>query len=105
MFFLSAVLVLPSIVVLRRLAQSTTSGKTWALQKLKISTGDTTRKPRVVWMNPIAWREAKTKASAAKASMMRYGFIALGLAAAIRLVIFLSQQKAGRPQLNTSSRD
>ena len=29
------------------------------------------RKPRTVWSNPIAWREAKTKASAAKASLSR----------------------------------
>src|SRR5688572_4401386 len=103
MFFLSAILVLPSIVVLRRLAQSTTSIKTWLLQKLKISKGDQTRKPRVVWMNPIAWREAKTKASAAKASMMRYGFILLGLAAAVLLVFFFSQQRLEGPYINASS--
>jgi ABC-type transport system involved in multi-copper enzyme maturation permease subunit len=103
MFFLSAVLVLPSIAVLRRLAQSTTSLKSWALQKLKISKGEQTRKPRVVWMNPIAWREAKTKASAARASMLRYGFIAAGLAAAILLVIFFSQEKLEGPYINASS--
>src|SRR5687768_18135179 len=36
MFFLSTVLILPSIVLLRRMAQSTTSIKTLILQKLKI---------------------------------------------------------------------
>src|SRR5687768_8968054 len=40
MFALSFVLVTPSIVVLRRLAQSTVSPKTWVLQKLKIVKGD-----------------------------------------------------------------
>jgi ABC-type transport system involved in multi-copper enzyme maturation permease subunit len=91
MFFLSFVLVMPSIVVLRRLAQSTVSLKTWALQKLKIVKGDRTRKPRYVWSNPIAWREAKTKASAARASLLRYGFMAAGIIGAISLVYLYSQ--------------
>src|SRR4051812_30632299 len=94
MFFLSFVLVTPSIVVLRRLAQSTVSLKTWVLQKLKITSGDRTRKPRYVWSNPIAWREAKTKASAARASMMRYGFMAAGVAGAVFLVWMYSQVNA-----------
>jgi ABC-type transport system involved in multi-copper enzyme maturation permease subunit len=86
MFFLSFVLVSPSIVLLRRLAQSHTSVRSWVLQKLRLSTGDRNRKPRSVWQNPIAWREAKTKASAARASMLRYGFIALGLIGALALL-------------------
>ncbi len=86
MFFLSFLLVTPSIIVLRRLAQSTTSLKTLVLQRLHIVTGDRTRKPRFVWANPIAWREAKTKASAARASLLRYGFIAGGSVAALILV-------------------
>src|SRR5262249_14375415 len=65
MFFLSFVLVMPSIILLRRMAQSTVSIRGLILQKLHISKGDRTRKPRHVWFNPIAWREAKTKASAA----------------------------------------
>src|SRR5438552_5563094 len=76
MFFLSVVLVMPSIILLRRMAQSTVSIRSLVLQKLHISKGDRTRKPRHVWFNPIAWREAKTKASAARASLLRYGFIA-----------------------------
>jgi ABC-type transport system involved in multi-copper enzyme maturation permease subunit len=91
MFFLSFVLVTPSIVVLRRLAQSTVSLKTWVLQKLNIVSGDRTRKPRYVWSNPIAWREAKTKASAARASMLRYGFMAAGLIGAVALVYMYSR--------------
>ena len=87
MLVFSFVLVMPSIVLLRRMAQSTTSIKTLILQKLKISTGDRTRKPRLVWSNPIAWREAKTKASAAKASVLRIGFIVLGLVVAIALLV------------------
>jgi ABC-type transport system involved in multi-copper enzyme maturation permease subunit len=91
MFALSFLLVTPSIVVLRRLAQSTVSPKTWVLQKLKIVTGDRTRKPRYVWSNPIAWREAKTKASAARASLMRYGFMAAGVVGALAMVYMYSQ--------------
>src|SRR5207302_3725627 len=82
MFLLSFLLVTPSILLLRRLAQSTTTLQTLVLQKLRLSRGDRTRKPRTVWHNPIAWREAKTKASAARATVMRYGFIALGIVGA-----------------------
>ena len=49
------------------------------------------RKPRTVWSNPIAWREAKTKASAAKASLLRYGFIFVGLVVAVVLVYRFSR--------------
>ena len=85
MFLLSFLLVTPSIVLLRRLAQSTTSMKTLLLQKLRITSGDRNRKPRYVWANPIAWREARTKASAARSTMLRYGFIAAGLIGALVL--------------------
>jgi ABC-type transport system involved in multi-copper enzyme maturation permease subunit len=85
MFFLSLVLVLPSIAMLRRVAQSTLSLRGWAFQKLHLSTGDKTQKPRTVWNNPIAWREARTKASAARASLLRYGFISLGILGALAL--------------------
>ena len=94
MFALSFILVMPSIVLLRRLAQSTTSLKTLILQRIGLTRGDRTRKPRTVWSNPIAWREAKTKASAAKASALRYGFIALGLFGALALVYLYSSLKA-----------
>ena len=59
------------------------------LQKLHISSGEKRRKPRYVWQNPIAWREAKTKASAFRASILRYGFIAPGLIGAGSLVWML----------------
>ena len=91
MFVLSFVLVTPSIVVLRRLAQSTVSFKTWVLQRLRIVKSDRNRKPRYVWSNPIAWREAKTKASAARASMLRYGFMAAGVIGALVMVYMYAQ--------------
>lgn len=91
MFFLSFVLVSPSMVVLRRLAQSHNSLRSWVLQKLHLSTGDKNRKPRSVWSNPIAWREAKTKASAARATFLRYAFIILGLGGAVVLAVQFSR--------------
>src|SRR6185503_17200173 len=93
MFALSFLLVTPSIVLLRKLAQSTTSIKTLVLQRLHIVKGDRTRKPRYVWSNPIAWREAKTKASAARASLLRYGFMSAGVIGAIVLVYLYSSKE------------
>jgi hypothetical protein len=87
MFLFSLVLVTPSILLLRRMAQSSTNVRGWVLQKLHISTGDKNRKPRTVWSNPIAWREAKTKASAARATVLRYGFITAGVVAALYMVV------------------
>jgi ABC-type transport system involved in multi-copper enzyme maturation permease subunit len=102
MFTLSFALIMPSIVLLRKLAQSTTTLRSWALQRLHLSTGDRTRKPRIVWNNPIAWREAKTKASAARASIIRYGFIVAGLLGAIVLVWMHSSDGSPRLYINNS---
>ncbi|MDB5331439.1 MAG: putative rane protein [Phycisphaerales bacterium] len=94
MFVLSFVLISPSILMLRRLAQSTTSLQTHIMQRLGITRGDRTRKPRVVWSNPIAWREARTKASAARASVLRYGFIAAGLVGAVVIAALYGTRQA-----------
>src|SRR3954452_2200096 len=100
MFFLSFVMVMPSILMLRRMAQSTTSLKTLILQKLHISTGDKSKKPRAVGTNPIAWREAKTKASAARATLLRYGFIIAGLVGALLLLLQFTHERT--PDLSVS---
>jgi ABC-type transport system involved in multi-copper enzyme maturation permease subunit len=102
MLFLSFAMMAPSIVLLRRLAQSTTSIKGWIFQKLRLSRGDRTRKPRPVWQNPIAWREAKTKASAARATVLRYGFIIIGLGGAIVLVALHSTELTPKQFINHS---
>src|SRR4051812_27206003 len=93
MFVLSLVLVMPSIFMLRRLAQSNTTWRGRLLEKLHLISGDKTRKPRRVWSNPIAWREAKTKASANRAVFLRYGFMTAGVAAAVVLVVMSSTLK------------
>lgn len=90
MSFISFVLIMPSIMLLRRMAQSTISFKGWVLQKLHLSSGDRTRKPRVVWNNPIAWREARTKVSAARSTTLRYGFMGAGLIGAVVLLVGFS---------------
>ena len=92
MFGLSLLLILPSIVLLRWVAQTNIPAKTWLLAKLHLAKVDRTRKPRTVWANPIAWREARTKASAAKAGLLRYGFILGGVLGAIVLLARFSAQ-------------
>ena len=105
MFLLSFLLITPSIIFLRQLAQSSGTIKTWVLQKLHISKGDRSRKPRGVWTNPIAWREAKTKASAARASLLRYGFIGCGVVGAMVLVYLHSAEVAPAQYITRSSYD
>jgi ABC-type transport system involved in multi-copper enzyme maturation permease subunit len=85
MFTLSFLMTTPSVMLLRWLAQTNMPFKTWIMTKLHLSKGDRTRKPRTVWGNPIAWREAKTKGSATRASMLRYGFTIIGILGALAL--------------------
>ncbi len=49
--------------------------------------GERRRKPRRVWRNPIAWREAATRASAGGRSLMRQLFLIGGLTAGVILLI------------------
>lgn len=98
---ISFLLIAPSILLLRRLAQSTTTLQNWMLQKLRIIKGDRTRKPRFVWNNPIAWREAKTKASAARASILRWSFIVAGVAGAVVLVVMFATPRTLPPKYLT----
>ena len=82
----SLVLVVPSVLLLRRMAQSTLTFNGWLAQKFAFLPGirpPGDRPARSVWNNPIAWREAKTKASAARAGILRYAFILIGLGLAI----------------------
>jgi ABC-type transport system involved in multi-copper enzyme maturation permease subunit len=104
-FFLSFVLIVPSIIFLRKLAQSTSTLRTWLLEKLHLSKGDRTKKPRNVWSNPIAWREAKTKASAARTSVLRWIFIAAGVAGAFVLAGMFSSVKLPPKYISPGSYD
>ncbi|MCE9590665.1 MAG: ABC transporter permease [Planctomycetes bacterium] len=49
--------------------------------------GNRRRKPRDVWANSIAWREANTRGNRAVAILMRWGFFVIGVGAAAVLLL------------------
>jgi len=54
--------------------------------------GERTRKPRHVWNNPVAWREAVTRASGTGRGLLRYVLATAGVAAAILLFWFYAEK-------------
>ena len=73
----SAVMVLICLIYVRRGAregESTVFTRLWA-RLLPKREDERRRKPRRVWSNPIAWREAATRASAGGRSVLRLAFI------------------------------
>ncbi|MFW6154968.1 MAG: ABC transporter permease [Planctomycetota bacterium] len=55
----------------------------WGRKLRRWLLGGATRKPRTVWANPIAWREAATRASSGGTGLMRWVFLVGGLAVGI----------------------
>ena len=53
----------------------------------KEQAGELRQKPRRVWANPIAWREATTRGSAAGRSGMRWAFAVIGIALGFYLLL------------------
>jgi len=85
----SALMVLVSLIYVRRGARE---GEATLLSRLADRffpkrLGERRRKPRRVWRNPIAWREAATRASAGGGSLLRQVFIAGGLVAGVMLLV------------------
>ena len=85
----SALMVLFSLIWVRRGARE---GETSVFTRLLAhvlpqEAGDRRRKPRRVWRNPIAWREAATRASAGGRSIVRLLFVVAGLTAGVVLLI------------------
>lgn len=85
----STALILVSLLAVRKPAR--TAEETW-YERLaaKLTRKDrvaTTRKPRRVWHNPIAWREAATRGSAAGRSALRVACAVLGIAGGVALLI------------------
>jgi ABC-type transport system involved in multi-copper enzyme maturation permease subunit len=85
----SALMVLFSLIWVRR---GSREGETTVFSRLLArvfpsQAGDRRRKPRRVWRNPIAWREAATRASAGGRSILRLLFIVGGLTAGVILLI------------------
>ncbi len=85
----SALMVLISLIYVRRGAKE---GETTFFTRIAAwfqprALGDRRREPRKVWRNPIAWREAATRASAGGRSMLRLLFIIAGLVAGVVLLV------------------
>ncbi|GMU21758.1 MAG: hypothetical protein AMXMBFR13_18470 [Phycisphaerae bacterium] len=53
--------------------------------------GERTRRARRVWSNPVAWREATTRANAATSNSVRYGYIVGAVVAAVAYLFFLGE--------------
>jgi len=56
--------------------------------------GERTRKPRAVWANPVAWREAMTRASGSSAGATRTVVIAAGLIGALVLLAYYLKESS-----------
>ena len=54
-----------------------------------------TRAPHMVWSNPVAWREAVTRASALSRGIGRYLVVGCGVLAAVVLLVYYVRQVAG----------
>jgi len=51
--------------------------------------GERRRKPHKVWANPLAWREATTRASAASSVVSRYGMLIGGAVVSLVILLYL----------------
>lgn len=87
----SLLIVTASMIYVRR---GNREGETTLLTRLaaffrtrKGTNGELTRKPRRVWHNPVAWREARTRASFAGRGAMQYVIVIVGLACAGVLLV------------------
>lgn len=97
MSVLGLLIVCPSILLLRRVAQAGISLRRAVLGKLGLASPDRQREARTVWSNPIAWREARTRSSAARSLILRYGFVLAGLiAAGVMVWMYAMDVPAGR---------
>jgi ABC-type transport system involved in multi-copper enzyme maturation permease subunit len=83
----SGVLVVFCSLVLRRVGQGELAAVTWLKKKLRLGAGERRRKPRSVWSNPIAWREANTRGKLATAILARWGFLVVALIVAVAVVM------------------
>lgn len=60
-------------------------------------TGERSKRARRVWANPVAWREAVTRANAASSNMVRYGYAAAGAVLGLVLLIYYLQTPGSGP--------
>jgi ABC-type transport system involved in multi-copper enzyme maturation permease subunit len=85
----SLVLVVPSAIVLRKIAQRSEVGF-WSFFRNILMRGKEARgrRSRTVWANPVAWREGVTRAGFSGRGIARWVTILVGTAAAIVLLVF-----------------
>lgn len=93
-FVASLLMILTSAMAVRRCIKE--GEPTWTNRVLAFLTrgrsgngsGERRRKPRHVWRNPVAWREAATRASVASQGQMRYLFVGGGMLVAFILWLY-----------------
>ncbi len=85
----SLLLVVPSAIVLRKIAQRSEVGL-WSFVGNLMLRGKEARgrRARTVWNNPVAWREAATRAGFSGRGIARWVTILVGTAAAVVLLVF-----------------
>ena len=59
--------------------------------------GERTRRARRVWSNPVAWREAMTRANATSSTVAVYGYLAVGAALGLGLLYAYCSGRLGGP--------
>ncbi|MFN8579651.1 MAG: ABC transporter permease subunit [Gemmatimonadaceae bacterium] len=84
---LSILMVTASMFFVRSESRKGEPGVFAKLLKRTESAGERRRKPRHVWSNPVAWREAKTKSSAA-GGVTRWALIIGGCAASMTVLFY-----------------
>lgn len=92
MVFGASVIMIALATVFVRRGVKQAEGSLWKrivvrIFRKKSTEGERRRRPRHVWANPVAWREAVTQGSAAGNRLVYYGFILAGIAAAVVLLI------------------
>lgn len=63
--------------------------------RFRLNRGERTRTPHTVWSNPVAWREAVTRASALSRGIGRYLIVGCGVMGAVVLLVYYIRQAAG----------
>jgi ABC-type transport system involved in multi-copper enzyme maturation permease subunit len=93
--FLSLALVVPSAIVLRRIAQRSEVGL-WSFLRNVLLRGreQRGRRARHVWANPVAWREAATRAGFSGRGLTRWLTIIVGIGAGVVLLYFYYRWRA-----------
>ncbi|MEX2212670.1 MAG: ABC transporter permease subunit [Phycisphaeraceae bacterium] len=67
--------------------------------------GERSRRARNVWQNPIAWREANARGNRVGGILARWGFLLLGVGAAVVLLVMYHNGKLPRGGAFTGSAD